>query len=47
MPRAYIFQEEGKGASLLCVIFILHLCCAMLDFIFLCKKEKQSKKTSF
>lgn len=41
MPTAYIFQEEGKAGSVLHVIFILRLCCSMLDFIFLSKKEKQ------
>lgn len=44
MPRAYIFQEEGKAGSVLHVIFILRLCCSMLYLIFLSKKEKQSEK---
>lgn len=43
MPKADIFQEDSKAGSVLHVILILHLCCSMLDFICLSKKEKQPK----
>lgn len=43
MPKAYIFQEDSKAGCVLHVILILHLCCLVLDFIFLSEKEKQPK----
>jgi len=46
MPKAYIFQEDSKADIVLHVILVLHLCCLMLDFVFLSKKDKQPKTTS-